>query len=129
MARPAQAVATMPIIDTHIHLFDPTRPRGVPWPNKDDAILYRPALPERYRKIAEPFGITGAIEVEASPWLEDNQGSWILPLRTRLLLGPSGIWNPVIRTSASSWNAFTETRCFAAFDMATFGAEISAQSS
>jgi predicted TIM-barrel fold metal-dependent hydrolase len=71
----AQA-ASIPIIDTHIHLFDPTRPGGVPWPDKTNAVLYKPALPERYRKIAVPLGITGAIEVECSTWLEDNQ--WVL---------------------------------------------------
>jgi len=29
----------VPIIDTHIHLFDPTRTGGVPWPPKDDAVI------------------------------------------------------------------------------------------
>jgi hypothetical protein len=46
----------MPIIDTHIHLFDTRRPQGVPWPPKDDKILYKPALPDRYASIAEPLG-------------------------------------------------------------------------
>src|SRR6476659_1397024 len=72
----AAQAAPFPIIDTHIHLFDPTRPEGVPWPEKTNAVLYKPALPERYRKIAVPLGITGAIEVECSTWLEDNQ--WVL---------------------------------------------------
>ncbi len=67
---------SIPIIDTHIHLFDPTRPQGVPWPEPSNKILYQPALPARYRRIAVPLGICGAIEVEASPWLEDNQ--WVL---------------------------------------------------
>lgn len=66
----------MPILDTHIHLFDPRRPQGVPWPPKSDAILHQPALPERYRAIAAPLGVVGAIEVECSPWVEDNQ--WVL---------------------------------------------------
>ncbi len=35
----------VPIIDTHIHLFDPRRPEGVPWPDKKETALYRPALP------------------------------------------------------------------------------------
>ena len=74
----ADGFATLPIIDTHIHLFDPTRPQGVPWPSKGDAILYKPALPARYRKAVEGLGIVGAIEIEASPWLEDNQ--WVLDL-------------------------------------------------
>jgi predicted TIM-barrel fold metal-dependent hydrolase len=73
--------APIPIIDTHIHLFDPTRPQGVPWPEKGNAALYRPALPERYRKPAGPLGIVGAIEVEASPWVEDNL--WVLEVAAR----------------------------------------------
>lgn len=84
----------MPIIDTHIHLFDPTRPQGVPWPEKEDAVLYRPALPERYRKLAVPLGIRGAIEVEASPWLEDNQ--WVLDIAAQdtIIVGTVGNLEP-----------------------------------
>ncbi|MDE3104674.1 MAG: amidohydrolase family protein [Acidobacteriota bacterium] len=65
-----------PIVDTHIHLYDPTRPGGVPWPEKDDTVLYRPALPSRYASLAEPHGIVGAIAVECSPLPGDNQ--WLL---------------------------------------------------
>jgi L-fuconolactonase len=50
----------------------------VPWPPKDDALLYRPVLPTDFRRLALPEGVTGTIVVEASPWLEDNQ--WILDL-------------------------------------------------
>jgi L-fuconolactonase len=86
--------ASMPIIDTHIHLFDPRRPQGVPWPPKENAVLYQPALPDRYRKIAVPLGITGAIEVEASPWLEDNQ--WVLDVAAKdtLVVGTVGDLEP-----------------------------------
>src|SRR5215813_4082520 len=66
----------IPIIDTHIHLYDPTRPQGVPYPNPNSPTVYIPTLPERYRKTAAPLGIVGAIEVEASPWIEDNL--WVL---------------------------------------------------
>jgi L-fuconolactonase len=88
------AQATVPIIDTHIHLFDPRRPQGVPWPEKSNAVLYQPALPERYRKIAAPLGIVGAIEVEASPWLEDNQ--WVLDVSARdtIVVGTVGDLEP-----------------------------------
>jgi len=80
----------MPIIDTHIHLFDPRRPQGVPWPPKDDAVLYQPALPDRYRKLTKEFGIVGAIEVECSPWLEDNQ--WVLDVAAKdtIIVGTVG---------------------------------------
>jgi L-fucono-1,5-lactonase len=86
--------ASVPIIDTHIHLFDPRRPQGVPWPEKDNAVLYKPALPERYRKIAVPQGIVGAIEVEASPWLEDNQ--WVLDVAAKdtMIVGTVGNLEP-----------------------------------
>ena len=86
--------APMPMVDTHIHLFDPTRPQGVPWPPKDNTVLYHTALPDRYRKIAVPLGITGAIEVECSPWLEDNQ--WVLDViaKDKIMLGMVGDLEP-----------------------------------
>jgi L-fuconolactonase len=92
-AAAAQA-PSIPIIDTHIHLFDPTRPQGVPWPSKNNAALYRPALPERYRAIAAPLGIKGAIEVEASTWLEDNQ--WVLDVAAKdtIMVGTVGDLEP-----------------------------------
>lgn len=68
----------IPIIDTHVHFFDTGRPGGVPWPPKENAKLFKPALPARYRGIAAPLGIVGAIEVEASPLVEDNQ--WVLDI-------------------------------------------------
>ena len=68
--------APIPIIDTHIHLFDPTRPQGAPYSGPRGGGPPIPSLPPRYRKLAEPLGIVGAIKVEASPWLEDNL--WVL---------------------------------------------------
>src|ERR1019366_5771819 len=59
------AAASIPVIDTHIHLFDTARPQGVPWPEPGNTTLYRPALPERYRKLAVPLGVKGAVVVEA----------------------------------------------------------------
>ena len=84
----------IPILDTHIHLFDPTRPQGVPWPDKSDAVLYKPALPERYRRVTKGLGIVGAIEVEASPWLEDNQ--WVLEVaaKDKIIVGTVGDLEP-----------------------------------
>ena len=93
-ALPAPAAVRIPIIDTHIHLFDPRRPQGVPWPPKGDKILYKPALPGRYRGVAVRHGVTGAIEVEASPWLEDNQ--WVLDTAAKdnLIIGTVGNIEP-----------------------------------
>src|SRR5689334_7031071 len=73
----AEAAAAIPIIDTHIHLFDPNRPQGVPYAGPPNSPANKAgALPAGYAKIARPLGIVGAIEVEASPWVEDNL--WVL---------------------------------------------------
>lgn len=92
-AAKAQSPRT-PIIDTHIHLFDTARPQGVPWPPKENVKLYKPALPDRYRKLVAGLGVVGAIEVEASPWLEDNQ--WVLDIAApdSLILGMIGNLEP-----------------------------------
>ncbi len=66
------------ILDTHTHFYDPRRPQGVPWPPKDNTLLYRPVLPQHLTDLAAPLGVTGTVVVEASSWLEDNQ--WILDL-------------------------------------------------
>ena len=86
--------APVPIIDAHIHLFDTTRPQGVPYPDKNNATLYQPALPERYRKIAQPLGVVGAIEIEASPWIEDNL--WVLDVAAKdtIIVGTVGNLEP-----------------------------------
>ena len=64
------------LIDTHIHLFDPGRPGGIPWPPSDDKVLYKPHLPDEYSRIAKSAGVTGVVIVEASDRLEDNK--WVL---------------------------------------------------
>jgi L-fuconolactonase len=81
---------TIPVTDCHIHLFYPTRPGGVPWPEKANSVLYRPALPDRYAKLAEPHGVVGAIAVECSPWLIDN--FWLCDTveKSTLMLGYVG---------------------------------------
>ncbi|MBT5690113.1 MAG: amidohydrolase, partial [Opitutae bacterium] len=38
----------IPIIDTHIHLYDTSRPDGVPWPPESDKVLYRPVLSQHF---------------------------------------------------------------------------------
>ena len=75
--RPSR-LADIPIIDTHVHLFDSRRPQGVPyagspeWAKEKNGV----ALPSTYRAFAVPLNIVGAIELEASPWIEDNL--WVL---------------------------------------------------
>jgi len=74
-AAPGFAADAIPIVDTHVHLFDPSRPQGVPYagPRGQPPQM---ALPENYRRQIAGTGIVGAIVVEASPWIEDNL--WIL---------------------------------------------------
>ncbi len=75
---PAAAVG---ILDTHTHFYDPTRPAGVPWPSKENALLYRPVLPDEFARLTRPLGVAGTVVVEASTREEDNQ--WVLDLAVR----------------------------------------------
>jgi L-fuconolactonase len=87
--------APIPIIDTHIHLFDPTRPQGAPYSGPRAAgAAPVPAYPDRYRKLAMPLGSVGAIKVEASPWVEDNL--WVLEVAQRdtIIVGVIGNLEP-----------------------------------
>ena len=76
LATAAAAPLPFPAIDTHIRLFDPNRPGGIPWPPADDPIRSKPTYPDRFREIASEHGVVAAIVVECSPRIEDNQ--WVL---------------------------------------------------
>ncbi|MDX2054757.1 MAG: amidohydrolase family protein [Polyangiaceae bacterium] len=65
-----------PIMDTHIHLYQVTRPGGVPWPSKKQKLLYRDITPAAYKELAAAHGIVGCGIVEASPLHQDN--FWVL---------------------------------------------------
>jgi L-fuconolactonase len=107
----SQAAQPIPIIDTHIHLFDPTRPQGVPWPEKS-APIYKPALPGRYRQLVAPLGVKGAIVIEASPWLEDNQ--WILDVADKapIIVGAIGNLEPGTLNFGKNLERFHRNRLF-----------------
>ncbi len=97
----ASAPLSTPIADTHIHLFDPSRPGGVPWPEPSDTVLYRPALPARYAALAKPAGILAAIAIECSPLPSDND--WLLHIAAGndLIVGVIGDLDPVLPTFAA----------------------------
>lgn len=77
-SRAAAGARSMDILDCHTHFYDPTRPQGVPWPDKSDRLLYRPVYPRHYQALAGPLGIIGTVVVEASAWVADND--WVLGL-------------------------------------------------
>lgn len=100
------------IIDTHTHFYNPTRPQGVPWPGKDDKLLYRRILPDDYKSFAKPLGVTGTIVVEASPWIEDNQ--WVLDLAAKdpFVVGLVGHLRPGDDDFAQNLKRFAANRHF-----------------
>jgi predicted TIM-barrel fold metal-dependent hydrolase len=51
-------------------------------------------LPADYRKIAEPLGVVAMIEMECSPWVEDNY--WVLEVAARdpIVVGTVGSLHP-----------------------------------
>lgn len=100
------------IIDTHTHFYDPSRPQGVPWPPKDDAVLSRPFLPPEFMELTAPLGVTGTVVVEASPWVEDNQ--WLLDLAGRypVILGVVGNLKPGTPEYRTHLDRFARNRMF-----------------
>ena len=85
---------TLEIIDTHVHFSDPTRPQGIPWPGKNNKQLYRPVLPDEFKRLSKPFGVAGTIVVEASPWIEDNQWCLDLAAKEPFIVGVVGRLSP-----------------------------------
>lgn len=69
--------SSLDIIDCHTHFYDPTRPGGIPWPEKGSS-LYRPVLPRHLRELKQFRRVTGTVIVEASSRVEDN--AWLLAL-------------------------------------------------
>jgi L-fuconolactonase len=68
------SVDRIPIIDSHIHLFDGTRPifgKGY-LGSRAYAARYRKSLPSMYAALAHPAGIVGAIVVQSSFWVDEN---------------------------------------------------------
>lgn len=69
----APSVNDLPIIDSHIHLFDGNRPIGAEYTG---SIAYRAiskvSTPLMYAQQAAPLGVRGAIVIQSSKWLEEN---------------------------------------------------------
>ena len=71
----------VPIVDTHVHLWDLKRPAGLGWIAKDNETLYRNFLPEHHAPIARANGVRAVVLVQAGQSLPDNQ--WNLDLTAR----------------------------------------------
>lgn len=116
MAQATQAAPSFPIIDTHIHIYDKTKPGGAPWPRDVPGGGEPPqgmvALPNRYKAIVAPFGVAGAIIVEASPRLEDNQ--WCLDVAANhpIIVGLVGRLDPADPAFPSNLERLVKNRLF-----------------
>lgn len=66
----------LPIVDTHAHVYQVTRPGGVEWPPRGSGALDRDYLVADYESVARSLGIVGCVFVEASPLPSDTQ--WVL---------------------------------------------------
>jgi predicted TIM-barrel fold metal-dependent hydrolase len=100
------------VLDAHVHFYDPTRAQGVPWPSKNETVLYKPTYPQRYLANIKPFRVDGVVAVEASPWLEDNL--WLLEVadRSRLVWGVVGNIQPGIPGFKDALGRFSKNRLF-----------------
>lgn len=101
LSRPSSAFASapaadaVPIIDSHIHLFDPTRPVFSGYMGSQAyRALNKPSLPSMYATLARPAGIVGAIVVESASFIDDNL--WYLEVcrADPFMVGVSGSLDP-----------------------------------
>ena len=65
-------------IDTHIHIYDTSRPEGVPWPRDKSSVIFRPVLPKHFHEVTAGTRVSHTVIVEASDRVDDNQ--WLLDL-------------------------------------------------
>ncbi len=77
---------SMPLIDSHVHFYDPKRPEGITYPSKESPI-YKRSFPNDLTEFAKPVQINGVILVEAS--LREIDDEWMLELASKdpLILG------------------------------------------
>jgi L-fuconolactonase len=91
----APATDPVPIIDSHIHLFDNTRPVFTGYMGSQEyRTLAKPSLPSMYEPLARPAGIVGAIVVESNGLIDENL--WYLEVcrATPFMVGVSGSLDP-----------------------------------
>ena len=112
MAQPSStSTQPIPIIDTHIHLFDPDRPQGAPYTGPP-GVPTEAAFPKRYRSLAESLGVVGAIKVEASPWVEDNLWALQVAQTDDIMVGVVGNLQPEKPEFAEYLERYRKNRLF-----------------
>jgi L-fuconolactonase len=85
----------VPVIDSHIHLFDNSRPVFAGYMGSPSyRAMSKPSLPSMYSPLAKAAGIVGAIVVESSGWIDDNL--WYLETCAAdpFMVGVSGSLDP-----------------------------------
>jgi predicted TIM-barrel fold metal-dependent hydrolase len=91
----APEAGAVPIIDSHIHLFDNRRPVFSGYMGSPAyRALNKPSLPSMYEPLASPAGIVGAIVVESSSWIDDDL--WYLEVcrANPIMVGVCGSLDP-----------------------------------
>ena len=106
-----EPTAGLDIIDCHTHFYDPTRPEGIPWPEKGTA-LYRTVLPRHLRALKQYRRVTGTVIVEASSRVEDN--AWLLGLAKDdpFIVGIVGHLDPATREFRKNLTRFAANPLF-----------------
>ena len=62
----------MLVIDTHVHFYDPFKTNDLPWPPKNNLILYKKYYPDDLLKELDNKYTVKSILIESSPRLKDN---------------------------------------------------------
>ena len=93
------ATAAVPIVDTHVHLWDIERRDGLGWIAADNKVLNKSFLPKDHRPLATANGVGAVVVVQAGQSLADNQ--WNLDVTAKekdLYRGVVGNLSKVIGT-------------------------------
>lgn len=112
----AASMSPFPVIDTHIHIFDKSRPGGMGYPRDMPGGGEPPqghiALPNRYKLVAGPFGVVGAVIVEAATTLPDN--FWLLDVAKNnpIIVGVVGRLDPNDRDFAQNLQKLAQNQMF-----------------
>ena len=89
------SVDTVPVIDAHIHLFDGRRTQGQGYMGSAAyRALSQTSLPAMYASLARPSGVVGAIIVESSARVEDNDWYLDVSQANPFMVGVSGRLDP-----------------------------------